>query len=229
VTRAREEGGFGMLELLLAMVVLNIGIFALVGAFNAGTVAVSRARYISSATAVADKQMEVYRSLQNCAIWLDRWLMPASNSAYAQDAYDFNGTSAFSPQIPYWNSGGSADTQYWVTDGMDINNAFAQDNLTSCAYISQTTTQTMPLTSTQGSSANIDGLGMVTPPSSAVKPVQVIAGPDGTSYTVDTYIVLVQPTAGEWTKQVTVAVYDPHNSSRVLAREVSTFDPTVAP
>ena len=70
---------------------------------------------------------------------------------------------------------------------------------------------------------------MVTPPSSAVKPVQVIAGPDGTSYTVDTYIVLVQPTAGEWTKQVTVAVYDPHNSSRVLAREVSTFDPTVAP
>jgi type II secretory pathway pseudopilin PulG len=229
VTRAREEGGFGMLELLLAMLVLNIGIFALVGAFNAGTVAVSRARYISSATAVADKQMEVYRSLQNCAIWLDRWLMPASNSAYAQDAYDFNGTSAFNPQIPYWNSGGSADTQYWVTDGMDINNAFGQDNLTSCAYISQTTTQTMPLTSTQGSSANIDGLGMVTPPSSAVKPVQVIAGPDGTSYTVDTYIVLVQPTAGEWTKQVTVAVYDPHNSSRVLAREVSTFDPTVAP
>jgi type II secretory pathway pseudopilin PulG len=229
VTRAREEGGFGMLELLLAMLVLNIGIFALVGAFNAGTVAVSRARYISSATAVADKQMEVYRSLQNCAIWLDRWLMPASNSAYAQDAYDFNGTSAFSPQIPYWNSGGSADTQYWVTDGMDINNAFGQDNLTSCAYLSQTTTQTMPLTSTQGSSANIDGLGMVTPPSSAVKPVQVIAGPDGTSYTVDTYIVLVQPTAGEWTKQVTVAVYDPHNSTRVLAREVSTFDPTVAP
>jgi len=218
-----------MLELLLAMLVLNIGIFALVGAFNAGTVAVSRARYISSATAVADKQMEVYRSLQNCAIWLDRWLMPASNSTYAQDAYDYNGTSAFTPQIPYWNSGGSADTQYWVTDGMDINNAFGQDNLTSCAYISQSTTQTLPLTSSQGSSANIDGLGMVTPPSSAVKPVQVIAGPDGTSYTVDTYIVLVQPTAGEWTKQVTVAVYDPHNSSRILAREVSTFDPTVAP
>ncbi len=229
MTRVREEGGFGLLELLLAMLVLNIGIFALVGAFNAGTVAVSRAGYISSATAVADKQMEVYRSLENCAIWLDEWLLPASDSAYAQDAYDYDGTSAFSPQIPYWNSGSSADAQYWVTDGMDINNAFGQDSLASCAYISQSTRQTLPLTSTQGSSANIDGLGMVTPPSSAVKPVQTIAGPDGTSYTVDTYIVLVQPTAGEWTKQVTVVVYDPQNASRVLAREVSTFDPTDAP
>jgi hypothetical protein len=117
---------------------------------------------------------------------------------------------------------------------MDVNNAFGQDNLDTCAYISQATAQTLPLTSTQGSSANIDGLGMVTPPSSAVKPVQTIAGPDGTSYTVNTYIVLVQPAAasatpGEWTKQVTVVVYDPHNASRVLAREVSTFDPTLAP
>lgn len=229
MTRVREESGFGMLELLLAMLVLNIGIFALVGAFNAGTVAVSRSRYIASATAVADKQMEVYRSLENCAIWLDQWQMPASNSTYALDTYDYNGTSAFSPQVPYWDSGSSADTQYWVTDGMDINNAFGQDSLTSCAYISQSAQQTLPLTSTEGSPANIDSLGMVTPPSTAVKPVQTIAGPDGTSYTVDTYIVLVQPTAGEWTKQVTVVVYDPHNSSRVLAREVSIFDPTLAP
>ena len=218
-----------MLELLLAMLVLNIGIFALVGAFNAGTVAVSRSRQIASATAVADKQMEVYRSLENCAIWLDQWLLPSSSSAYALDKYDYNGTSAFSPQIPYWSAGSSADSQYWVTDGMDANNAFGQDNLTSCAYISQSSKQTLPLTSSQGSSANIDGLGMVTPPSSAVKPVQTIAGPDGTLYTVDTYIVLVQPTAGEWTKQVTVVVYDPQSSSRVLAREVSIFDPTLAP
>jgi type II secretory pathway pseudopilin PulG len=241
----REESGFGLLELLIAMVVLNIGLFALIGAFNAGTVAVSRARYISSATVVADKQMETYRSLQNCAIWLDEWLVPASNSAYAADAYDYNGTSAFAPnQISYWNAGGSADTQYWVTDGTDGQPAQfgPQDNLASCAYISQSTKQTVPLTSSQGSSANIDGLGMVTPPSSAVKPVQTIAGPDGTSYTVDTYIVLVQPCTptpptgqscpdadkGEWAKQVTVVVYDPHNSTRVLAREVSTFDPTVA-
>ena len=217
-----------MLELLLAMLILNIGIFALVGAFNAGTVAVSRAGSLSSATAVADKQMEIYRSLQNCAIWLDQWLIPASGT-YTNDAYDYNGTSAFSPQIPYWSTSTPAHSQYWVTDGMDIANNFGQTDLASCAYLSAAAKQTLPLTSTQGSAANIDGLGMVTPPSTAVKPVQTIAGPDGTSYTVDTYIVLVQPASGEWTKQVTVVVYDPHNASRILAKETTIFDSTVSP
>jgi len=104
-----------------------------------------------------------------------------------------------------------------------------QGNLGSCAYTSQTSKLTLPLTSTQGSSANIDGLGMITPPSSAVKPVQTIIGPGGIKYTVDTYMVLVQPTAGEWTKQVTVVVFDPRDATHVLAKEISTFDPADAP
>jgi len=248
----REESGFGLLELLIAMVVLNIGLFALIGAFNAGTVAVSRGRAVTSATIVADKQMETYRSLQNCAIWLDQWLMPASNSAYAADAYDYNGTTAFLPyQIPYFNSGSSAANQYWVTDATDGQAAQfnQQDNLASCAYISQSTAQTLPLLQTQGDAAHIDTLGLVTPPSSApplasaVKPVQTIAGPDGALYTVDTYVVLVQPCIGtppasgqpcpsaqqgEWAKQVTVVVYAAQNLTHALAREVSIFDPGVA-
>lgn len=234
-----------MLELLLAMLILNIGIFALVGSFNAGTVAVSRARYLSSATAVADKQMEIYRSMQNCAIWLDQWLMPASGTQYALDQYDYNGTSAFNPVIPYWNAGSPADQQYWVTDGMDVNNPWAQDNIASCAYLSQTTklsgtsSPVFPLTSAAANTnAKVDALALATPPANSVKPVQQIAGPDGTLYTVYTYMVLAQPTTGsppvviddsEYVKKVTVVVYDPHNATRVLAREVSTFDPTVAP
>lgn len=250
MTRAREESGFGLLELLIAMLVLNIGLFALIGAFNAGTVAVSRARYIASATAVADKQIEVYRSLQNCGIWLDQWLLPAANSPYALDAYDYNGTTAFTPQIAYWNAGSSADDQPWVTDGMDGEGAFDEADLASCAYTSQTvklatgTNPAFPLTQAQaGTVAKVDALGLVTPPPNAVKPVQTIAGPDGTSYPVDTYIVLVQPcipvpplhTAcpavdlGGYTKQVTVVVHDPRNHARVLARETSTFEPLVAP
>ena len=47
-------------------------------------------------------------------------------------------------------------------------------------------------------------------------------------------VTAVQPgchctTAGEWTKQVTVVVFDPRNAARVLAHEVSTFDPAEAP
>lgn len=41
--RLRQEAGFGLLELLMAMTILNIGILAVVGAFNSGAVALRRA------------------------------------------------------------------------------------------------------------------------------------------------------------------------------------------
>ena len=229
----RQESGFGMLELLIALVVLNVGLFALVGAFNASAVSINRARNVSAATAVADKQMELYRGLQHCAIWLDQWLMPASGSSYANDTTSYRGTNAFSPQIPYWSTSTAANTQHWVTDGMNASNGFSQPNLGSCAYTSQTTAMTLPLTSTQGATGTIDTLGLVTPPSSStgstVRPVQTVSGPDGVNYTVYTYIVLFQPTSGEWTKQVTVTVRDPAAINRVLSRETSVFDYTVSP
>src|SRR5215831_10517578 len=53
------------------MVVLNVGIFALIAAFQAGTLAVSRSAKTSSATVVADKTMEVFRALENKAIYLN--------------------------------------------------------------------------------------------------------------------------------------------------------------
>lgn len=209
-----------MLELLIALVILSVALFAIVGALNASTVAVNRARAVSGASAVADKQMELYRSLQNCAIWLDQWLMPASGSQYALDAQSYNGTVASSPQIGYWNPLTAANVQSWATDGTD-GASFGQSSLRSCAYTSGGTLA-LPLTSSQ----NVDTIGLVTPPPAAVKPVQSVAGPDGTLYTVYTYVVLVQPTGGEWTKQVTVVVYDPHTPTKQLARETSVFDPT---
>ena len=35
--RLRREAGFGLVELLMAMTILNIGILAVVGAFNSGS------------------------------------------------------------------------------------------------------------------------------------------------------------------------------------------------
>ncbi len=238
VARARDESGFGMLELLIAMVVLNVGLFALVGAFNASTVAIRRAGDKAAATAVADKQMEVYRGLGSCAIWLDSVLMPATGSTYALDTQSFNGTATSSPQVAYWNSGASANSQYWATDGVTTANVAGQTNLASCAWKAQGSANvySLPLTATTGANnatTGIDSLGLVTPPTSAsisaVKPVQTIAGPDGVNYSVYTYIIFVQPTSGEYAKQVTVAVYDPRNTARVLVRETSVFDPTAAP
>jgi Tfp pilus assembly protein PilV len=56
--RARDESGFGMLELLMAMVMLNVGILAVVGAFSSFNASLARANRISTAGAVANKQME---------------------------------------------------------------------------------------------------------------------------------------------------------------------------
>jgi prepilin-type N-terminal cleavage/methylation domain-containing protein len=79
-TRVRDEAGFGLVELLIAMTVMAIGISAIVAGMSSGFVAVNRARDASTAAAVADKQMEAYRALPNCAIYLDAGTIPGSGA-----------------------------------------------------------------------------------------------------------------------------------------------------
>lgn len=76
--RLRQEGGFGLIELLMAMTILNVGILATVAAFNSGIVALRHAGKISTASVLADKQMELYRSLTYGSIALDSTSIPAS-------------------------------------------------------------------------------------------------------------------------------------------------------
>jgi Tfp pilus assembly protein PilV len=67
-TRARDEAGFGLVELLIAMTVMVVGITAIVAAMSSGIVAVKRAADESTAAAVADKQMEGHRKVRFAAI-----------------------------------------------------------------------------------------------------------------------------------------------------------------
>ena len=67
----RDESGFGLIELLIAMVVLQVALLALVGAFGAGSFALGRASKINTAAVMADQQMELYRSMPYDAIGLD--------------------------------------------------------------------------------------------------------------------------------------------------------------
>lgn len=60
-----------MVELLMAMTLLNIGILAIVASLNAGAVTLQRAAKTSTATALANAQMELYRALKYEAIVLD--------------------------------------------------------------------------------------------------------------------------------------------------------------
>jgi type II secretory pathway pseudopilin PulG len=63
VARLRREEGFGLVELLIAMLVMALGIMALVAAFSSGMVALNNASRTGTAGTLADKQMEAYRAL----------------------------------------------------------------------------------------------------------------------------------------------------------------------
>jgi type II secretory pathway pseudopilin PulG len=66
-----SEAGFGLVELLIAMVVLQIALLALVGAFGAGSVALGRASKANTAQALANQQLELYRSMTYDPVGLD--------------------------------------------------------------------------------------------------------------------------------------------------------------
>jgi hypothetical protein len=84
--RLRSQAGFGLIELLMAMVMLNIGILAIVAAFNSGMFALNRASRISTASALADAQMEVYRALKYSSIALDSTTLASVDNTYKCDS-----------------------------------------------------------------------------------------------------------------------------------------------
>jgi len=220
--RVRDEEGFGLIELAFAMVMLNIAILALVAAFNAGAVAVRRAAATSNGTAVADKVMETYRDLKNDAIYLSAPTTPSCNNGGA----DAGG----------WPNGIPNSTSTWYSQYSG--NTTAYSSALSNSYYSYSTPSSSPqwvtgCTTSGGSTSPIPSTVTTDVPSGlAVDPtkaVQQVAGPDGQNYTVFSYVVMVPVTSGGYVKQVTIYVYDPRNSTNVLAMEQSLFDPSVSP
>lgn len=83
-----EEAGFGLVELLIALMILVIGILAIVAGFSAGAAALVRANRIATGSVVADKRMELYRALGYTQIGLDQSLenAAAATTPYSTDA-----------------------------------------------------------------------------------------------------------------------------------------------
>jgi len=80
IPRARSEEGFGLIELMVSMVMLNVGILAIVAAFNSGAIALRNAGEVSTASVVADKQMELYRALLYAQIAIDSTSLTTANA-----------------------------------------------------------------------------------------------------------------------------------------------------
>ena len=85
--RLRSEEGFGLLELMISITILNVGILALIAAFNSGALAMQRASQVSTAATVGERQMELYRGLKYSSITLDTASKAAAsgNTLYNSD------------------------------------------------------------------------------------------------------------------------------------------------
>lgn len=90
IARVRTEEGFGLVELMVSMVMLNVGILAVVAAFNSGVIALRTAGEISTASVLADKQMELYRALLYAQIALDTTALATANANTTYQCDDAN-------------------------------------------------------------------------------------------------------------------------------------------
>ena len=85
LARVRGEGGFGLIEVLIAMTVMTVGIMAIVAGLSSGMIALSSANRTSTAGTVADKQMEAFRALPYTRIALTKTLVDAAAAPYTSD------------------------------------------------------------------------------------------------------------------------------------------------
>jgi type II secretory pathway pseudopilin PulG len=78
--RLRCEGGVGLLELLIAMVILGVAILVLIAALSRGAASLHRSGRTSTAAALADSQLELYRALRYSAIGVDATALAAAEA-----------------------------------------------------------------------------------------------------------------------------------------------------
>jgi type II secretory pathway pseudopilin PulG len=222
--RAAEEEGFGLIELLFAMVMLNIGILTLVAAFQTGAVALARSSAVSNGAAVADKTMEIYRSLKSCQVFLNA---PSGGGGDTTDS----GGRTITNGIP------SSASTTWYSQYFADQTAYGGPTINKFNYDSTAPQWVTNNTSYSGTYSGIpttcsapSGLPSGSPDPN--KAVQYVLGPDGEYYPTFIYIVAVQPSGSTWTagyvKQVTVSVFNPRKTTQMLARETSYFDPNVS-
>lgn len=69
--RANSEDGFGLIELLAAMTVLSIALLALLAGYGTAFVSIRSSSLKVTAAALANQQLELYRSLPYDSIGLD--------------------------------------------------------------------------------------------------------------------------------------------------------------
>jgi prepilin-type N-terminal cleavage/methylation domain-containing protein len=191
-----DEGGFGLIELMIAMTIMAIGIMAIVAGFSSGIVALTNANRASTAGTLADKQMEAYRGLPYNQIALKASLV----------------TSAPANTAPYTPIS-SSDTHAGTTDLTDGNLAAADyDSAAAVCSPASPPVTCKPAYSTAG-------------PDGRTYRVDTYIVWYCATGTVGGVPSAPTCGGARATKQITVVVRDGITTSKTYVSETSTFDP----
>jgi type II secretory pathway pseudopilin PulG len=132
-SRVTSEEGFGLIELLIAMVVLQVALLAIVGAFGTGAAALGRSARINTATALADQQMELYRGMPYNAIGLDTAGAPTSGTYIGDTAACPSGQSPVCANTaPRDNSGNTPWSCTAASGATSVSTYFSESGVNPC-------------------------------------------------------------------------------------------------
>lgn len=86
--RVAEEGGFGMVEMLIALTILTVAIASLITVFTASALSLRRASQKGTALVLADTQMERYRTKGFTNVRIDGTLIPTTGTYVTANSTD---------------------------------------------------------------------------------------------------------------------------------------------
>jgi Tfp pilus assembly protein PilV len=117
-TLARREDGFGMPELLLAMTILVVGVFAVFGLFSSGVITLRRASTVATTSSLADAQLENFRAVRFETIGLTSAAVSGAGATYQGDAaYLAPGTNLVNQAVTLTSSTYSPTQTLTAPDG----------------------------------------------------------------------------------------------------------------
>jgi Tfp pilus assembly protein PilV len=251
--RARDEGGFGMIELLAAMTVMLIGIFAVFSLFQAGIVQIRRASTITTAAAIADSEMEKFRAIKYEAIGLSNTDVTAVvggsyGSTYTGQTFYKTDTAASTTlsaamttttqkTVPVQASPTGFPSAGPFIVKIDNEYMLISNRATSTWTLYQATDRGLYGTTaaTHSSGATVYWIQRVNVAACGSSPctdavaTKTVTGADGRAYKVDTYITWQQissagSTAGRLVKLVSIVVRDSTSPYKAWARVSASFD-----
>jgi len=201
VLRLRRDDGFMMVELLMAITVMAIALTTLVAVYSSGIIGMGKSSDQTTATLLADAQMESYHIMVYRDIGLD---LGATALAALDSTYKSDSACANTATSTTCNADGADNTETEPTGSLPD----------SCTSINTWYPNTDPCVASRSVNSG------TTP-----------ASPDGHSYRVDTYVILVPAVTStdggqsiqDAYKRVTVVVRNGNQLSTILARESSDF------